>query len=196
MNEPARRGRPPTKHLEQEHHYRTSDEPAAVVATPAAAESDQGSASPIFPLEPDSALPAPDHAEVIEVQENPTAELSLPPSVPQNITTNATVDTAEPLEAPQTSPAEQKIEALVEAANLNGWHNIETEVVLELPPKNGTAVYVSDKPSGQGTLVVWKKTRAFANATRRWEATGVWIDFVSGIPIAFKPKYWKERYVS
>ena len=94
------------------------------------------------------------------------------------------------------SPAEQKIEELVEAANLNGWHNIETEVVLELPPKNGTAVYVSDKPSGQGTLVVWKKTRAFANATRRWEATGVWIDFVSGIPIAFKPKYWKERYVS
>ena len=183
MNEPARRGRPPTKHLEQEHHFRTSDEPAAAVATPAAAESDQGSTVEASPL-PERVDVLPESIEEITGGSGDSSEPEFKPG-----------DTVV-LDIPEESPAEQKIEELVEAANLNGWHNIETEVVLELPPKNGTAVYVSDKPSGQGTLVVWKKTRACANATRRWEATGVWIDFVSGIPIAFKPKYWKERYVS
>jgi hypothetical protein len=93
-------------------------------------------------------------------------------------------------------PIEQKIQSLTEKTgeSFDGWHEIG-ELSYTNPPRNGMPVYVCDAAKEKRTLVYWKKTRAFANATRTWELTGKWIDNMSGLAIDFTPKYWKERYV-
>lgn len=70
----------------------------------------------------------------------------------------------------------------------NGFHSIDTA------SRNGTPIRLFDRPEGEGTIAHWKKTRAFANATKRWEETGKWIDFMTGATVDFVPKFWKERF--
>ncbi len=88
----------------------------------------------------------------------------------------------------------QEITQSLYADNLNGWHSIETDIVLKSPPRNGMAVKVSETPDSEGVVVFWKRLRAFANATKRWQETGAWCNFHTGQKIPFEPKYWKERY--
>lgn len=83
---------------------------------------------------------------------------------------------AEPEPAEETAPAE------------NGWYPIEGAL------RSGLPIRISETPNGEGTLARWKRTRAFANATHRWEATGKWEDFITGQEVSFTPKYWKTRF--
>lgn len=107
------------------------------------------------------------------------------------------------------SPVEDKIHVLMEQPRVyiaepqkvevspvaqHGWKSINTEVVLELPPRNGIPVYLSETPEGDGVLVFWKRVRAFANSTKRWQETGIWVDHNTGAKVSFEPKYWRERF--
>lgn len=187
MNEEIkRRGRPPKSHLQDEHHYQSavrtedvlaayeifqaSDDAVAAGAPPAAAESDQADASDEA-LSSDSAS-----AEPIEaIVENPT--------LPMNAISTE-------------SPVEEKIHELVAGqVNFNGWHPIlESDMVINLPPRNGNPVRLSETPDSEGVIAFWKRERAFANATKRWQEHGVWRDFYTGMKIDFEPKYWKDRF--
>lgn len=104
----------------------------------------------------------------------------------------------------ESSLIEQKIQELVHASveveitnndlGLNGWSRIDSEDhILVQPPRNGTSVRVSYTPNGIGIIAYWKKTRAFANPTRKWETTGVWCNFMTGTPLSSPPNYWKSR---
>lgn len=171
MNEDIkRRGRPPKSHLQEEHHFRTSDDAAAAGAPPAPAESDQADF--------ESAEPIVEAVTVISPGDGYTSEPLYQP-FPRNI----------------ESPIEEKIHNLVEHRNtLNGWHPLDTEIVLELPPRNGNPVRLSETPDSEGVIAFWKRERAFANATKRWQEHGVWRDFYTGMKIDFEPKYWKDRF--
>lgn len=69
-----------------------------------------------------------------------------------------------------------------------GWEDIGKA------PRNGVGCFVSEKPTGEGVLVFWKKTRAFANATHRWEDYGKFVDFLTGVDLNFKPLFYKPRF--
>lgn len=60
--------------------------------------------------------------------------------------------------------------------------------------RNGLPLYVFENATSEGKLAFWKRTRAYANATHRWEETGKWIDFVTGGDISFVPRLWKPRF--
>lgn len=133
--------------------------------------------------------------EPVLVEENPTQ-----PSSPEShslesldISEESTVS-KNPSRDVLESPVEEKIHDLVEEkidnAPINGWHPIHTA------PRNGMPVKLVEKPEGDSVLCVWKKTRAFANPTKRWEITGKWVNFISGLDISFIPKYWQERFSS
>lgn len=187
MNEEKRRGRPPKSHLHEDHHFRTSDEVAAAVATPAVTEADQADATG------SATMPQSTSAEQIAeaVVENPT----IVSGVQQDSGTHPELSTHPIVQnSIGESPIEEKIHQLVDNANLNGWHPIDTEIVIEMPPRNGMGVRLSEFPEGEGVLAVWKKTRKFANTTHRWQESGKWVDFHSGMDITFQPKYWKERF--
>lgn len=171
MNDPQKgRGRP-RKHLEDEHHFRTSDDAVAAGAPPAPAESDQAGE-----LEPQDSVTS---AELIHetVVEN-TADYSVIPDA---------------ISLPKESPVEEKIHDLIEEAKLNGWRTMDSDIVINLPPRNGLPVKVSEN-TGDGVVAFWKRIRAFANPTKRWKESGAWYDFHTGQKIPFEPKYWKERY--
>lgn len=72
--------------------------------------------------------------------------------------------------------------------SLNGWHPIETVI------HNGFPVKLTDDQNKEGVIAFWRKTRAFANATHRWQETGKWTDSTTGQNINFSPKFWKDRY--
>ena len=94
------------------------------------------------------------------------------------------------------SPAEEKIHDEPLVPDINGWHAIELGGhSAGLPPLNGMPVKVTTDPQTTGITAFWKKTRAFANPTKKWELTGKWCDYLTGVPINFEPKYWRERYV-
>lgn len=76
----------------------------------------------------------------------------------------------------------------VSAEPINGWMPIETASL------NGMPIKLSLEPNGDGVVGFWKKTRAFANATKRYEPYGKWVDFMTGMDIGFTPKFWKDRY--
>ena len=167
MSEPRKGGRP-RKHLEDEHHFKTSDDAAAAGAPPAVADSGQADASDGASA-PDSASAELTHEAVVE---NPTLE-------PVNVISTE-------------SPIEKKIRALSDAASLNGWHPIETDTVLNSPPRNGMAVRIAESIEDEGRLAYWKRTRAFNG--KRYAETGVWLDFHTSQKISFEPKYWRERF--
>jgi hypothetical protein len=75
-----------------------------------------------------------------------------------------------------------------ETAKQNGWEPIETV------PHNGFPVRITDSPEKEGVIAFWRKSRAFANATHRWQETGFWTDSIAGTNINFVPKFWKDRY--
>lgn len=177
MSDEKRRGRPPKGHLQDEHHFRTSDEVAAAVATPAVTEADQADTSGSATM--------------------PHSMSAEPIAATVTVISPGTGYTSDPLYQPfpknVESPIEEKIHQLVDDVSLNGWHPIDTKIVLQMPPRNGMPVKLSENPDDEGVLAVWKKTRKFANATHRWSESGKWIDFYSGMDIPFQPKYWKER---
>ena len=160
------RGRP-RKHLQEEHHFRTSDETATAGAPPVADESDQADAG------------------TVDIVSNPTSAEHTSGGIGSGETATITVP---------ESPIEEKIHQLVDNASLNGWHPIDTEIVLEMPPRNGMPVRLSGSADGEIFLCIWKKTRKFANTTHRWQEGGKWVHFESGMDINFQPKYWKERF--
>lgn len=63
-------------------------------------------------------------------------------------------------------------------------------------PRNGTLVKLTRDPSEPGVLCYWRKSRAFANATHRWEETGFWTEVQTGKNIAFTPLWWKHRHTA
>lgn len=219
MNEAPKRGRP-RKHLADEHHFKaesefvsiqenlqetadaggivlkTPDNDAAAVATPAVSEAGQAGVS-------DSLAESPAHAapSVEDVASNPTVQ-SAEPILPSASTVSE--ELLFPPDSIQESPIEEKIHALVEQekeekpqVELNGWHSIEKDChTANKPPLNGMPVRLSEKTDEEGIIAFWKKTRAFANTTKKWEISGIWCNFNTGLPVRFEPKYWKERYVS
>lgn len=183
---PRSSGRP-KKHLHEDHHFRTSDDAVAADASAVAAESDQADTS-TDALAPDSISAEPIEEAVVE---NPTLA-----TMQDTIISVAHQDLSAQVveESYAESPVEQKIHQLVDTASLNGWQPIESDSNIT-PPRNGMAVRLSETPAGDGVVAFWKRERAFANATKRWQEHGVWRDFHTGAKVDFEPKYWKERYV-
>ena len=177
MNEIVRRGRQ-RKHLTDEHHFKadlgleTPDNDAAAVATPAVSEAGQEGA--YGSVESETLSVPIVHEAVFE-------------------------DVKESSGLFQESPVEERIHALmeqqVESISLNGWRNLDTDChPAEKPPLNGMPVRLSENTNDDGVVGFWKKTRAFANTTRKWESSGMWCNFNTGLPLTFEPKYWKDRY--
>lgn len=81
-----------------------------------------------------------------------------------------------------------KLDSSYNEAITNGWQPISTV------SRNGFPVKITDDPSKEGVIAFWRKTRAFANATHRWEETGYWTDSTKGTNINFEARWWKDRY--
>jgi len=155
------------KHLKEEHHF-----------TPA--------------LPPEEEVQAVEPESVEAVVENPTL------SQEEDVTGLVQMDSIalpepdiiesepEPAVIEHTpSPAEQKIQKLV-GEPVNGWKHIESAA------RNGMPLRLSLAPEGDGIVAYWKRTRSF-NA-KRWQETGIWCDFITTIPLAFSPLFWKPRF--
>lgn len=98
-------------------------------------------------------------------------------------------------------PAAPKIEALGEmvpdqeepdveeepADTAHTWEPIQTVL------RNGFPVRITGDVRTSGVIAFWRKSRAFANATHRWEETGFWTDTNTGRNVDFKPLWWKDR---
>ena len=87
------------------------------------------------------------------------------------------------------SPVEEKIHALVEAANIpkvEGWENDMTKA-----PTDGSRVMISEDGVGKGVLVFWRISKFVDRKNLRYVAKGRWTDFLSKIDVTFVPKYWK-----
>ena len=215
MNEPKNMGRP-RKHLESEHHFLTSAEAAVAGAPPADAEVDQMGASieetqssaPVEHIEAIVGNPtfAPDVGMTRGMTTNSLENLNNMEKSSQSVE-NAITD-GNGLQS-QESPIEESIHVLVEqervsfcepqsvkvtTESLNGWHSIDTDMVMEHPPRNGMPVRLSRISDGDGVLAYWKRSRTFANSTKRWQEVGNWYNFNTSVRIDFEPKYWKERF--
>ena len=59
-------------------------------------------------------------------------------------------------------------------------------------PRNGKQILVSDGTKDNELLAYWRRTRAFANATHRWEETGFFHNPITNAKVAFDSLYWKE----
>jgi len=154
--------------------------------------------------------PASTEEPMVAVEENPTtapsAEIQENPEVSTNSMHYGDVQSdAQSVDMTTISPIEEKIQQLIEESrpvenvidhiDENGWHIVDTEIVIQIPPRNGTPIRVSETVTGEGILAFWRRTRAFANATRRWSDSGKWVDFSTGLDLKFVPKYWKPRHV-
>lgn len=74
-----------------------------------------------------------------------------------------------------------------EVNTLHNWLPIDTA------PRNGFPIKLSDDVSNPGITGFWRKSRAFANPTHRWETTGFWTDSATGRNVEFTPIWWKDR---
>ncbi len=63
---------------------------------------------------------------------------------------------------------------------------------IQSAPRNGLQMFVSATGADIGERVFWKRTRAFANATHRWEETGFFVDVITNMRVAFEPRYWRS----
>ena len=190
MNEPRKAGRP-RKHLADEHHFKsvTSVDDSAAGAPPADSETDQVgvSTSSIETDTPAAPIVSVDSFDIVAddtaeaVVENPivSAELLLENTA---LHTTGTISESLPEDA----------ENVLSDSFLNGWNTLDTEIVLQQPPRNGMPVFLSSKPDGEGTLAFWKRTRAFNG--KRYDKTGKWVDFQTGMSLVFQPRYWKARF--
>ena len=64
---------------------------------------------------------------------------------------------------------------------------------IDTVPRSGAMVILSETGEDAGEAAFWKKTRAFANATHKWEETGFFVSNITSLPIVFKPKFWRMR---
>lgn len=62
-------------------------------------------------------------------------------------------------------------------------------------PRNGTLIIVSGTQEDKGEIAFWKKTRAFANATHRWEETGFFVSNITNLRLSFTPKFWRIKNI-
>jgi len=209
MNEPRRPGRP-KKHLADEHHFKHDE----------TTSNDEFNAGVDIPFEPSMADKIKENieAEKQKIEKELATNIYSNEAVVENSIVDAAPsgDSAESEFSPslqtedakvaashqiqEESPVEKKIHQLMVDSHLTasnnsvaGWHSIDTEIVLKMPPRNGMPVKLSEIPEGDGVVGYWKKTRKFANATHRWQESGKWIDWFTGMDINFTPKYWKER---
>ena len=85
---------------------------------------------------------------------------------------------------------EGQIEESVHAPELRDdiadWQPINTA------PRNGKQIVVSDGTKDNESLAYWRRTRAFANATHRWEETGFFHNPITNSKIDFDVLYWRE----
>lgn len=84
--------------------------------------------------------------------------------------------------------------APIEASRIEGavasrydYHDIHSA------PRNGALIAVSATGADEGVDVFWKRTRAFANATHRWEETGFFVNIITNLRVDFEPRYWRTR---
>lgn len=92
-------------------------------------------------------------------------------------------------------PVEEPVEVVsapirehVEPISLNGWREIDTATLSGMP------YFISEKPDGEGVLAYYRRTRAFANAAKRWKEVGKFVDFTTGADIKFEPVYCRNRF--
>jgi hypothetical protein len=182
MNDEKRRpGRPSTKHLQDDHHFKVAEEQESV----AVAE------NPINVQSVEKEIGAPN--AFLESLDTTQQNVTFAEPSGQILELNSNDESA--VEQQRVYLGENRIQNIeFSVIALNGWHPLDTEVVTETPPRNGIPVKVSESTEGDGIVVFWKRLRAFANATKRWQECGAWIDFHTGMKIAFEPKYWKERF--
>lgn len=83
------------------------------------------------------------------------------------------------------------LDSVLEGANSKARHAWES---IASAPRNGFPIKLTDDISNPGTVAFWRKSRAFANATHRWEETGFWTDSATGKNIDFTPTHWKDRH--
>lgn len=99
-------------------------------------------------------------------------------------------------EPEDASPVDEKISLVSEEIekgkqeSLNNWDPISTA------PRNGFPIRVTDDFENPGVIAFWRKSRAFANATHRWEECGFWTDSSTGRNINFTALWWKDRNIS
>jgi hypothetical protein len=116
-------------------------------------------------------------------------------SLPQGLSEPSVTIVENTTISPKESPIEEKIKQLAVRKSMGeGWKSVDAQSVIELPPRNGMPVKLSQDGTDDGVIAFWKRTRAFANATKRWVETGAWYDFQTGARVAFEPRYWKERF--
>lgn len=85
-------------------------------------------------------------------------------------------------QAPEVEKVHEKITSLKDTR----WRDIDSGATSGMPH------YVSDTGTGDGTLAIYKRTRAFAN--KRWKEIGKFVDFMTGVDLPFEPKYCRNRY--
>lgn len=129
--------------------------------------------------------------EIIEETQEESVEDFIPEEKPEEPKSEPLDDVVEnpPLEIVSPIVVEEPEEdKIVESEISHSWQPIST--VLH----NGLPVKLTDDPNKTGTIAFWRKTRAFANATHRWEETGFWTDGITGKTISFIPLWWKDRH--
>lgn len=84
--------------------------------------------------------------------------------------------------------------ALDYVTEVNTGYPIHNWEPISSVPRNGFPVKLTDDVSLSGVVAFWRKSRAFANATHRWEETGFWTNSETGKNINFTPLWWKDRY--
>lgn len=127
-----------------------------------------------------------DSAVLSEIQmpeETPIPEAPLEGLPIQEVIESIPVE--ETISTPVESPAQEKIEELVQEAK-NGWSPIESS------SRNGMPVWLTDNPDKHGVLAFWKRTRAF-NA-KKWQEIGYWCDHTTGVKIPFEAQFWRPRF--
>lgn len=71
--------------------------------------------------------------------------------------------------------------------NRSDYHGIDSA------PRNGVLIVLSETGKDKGEVGFWKKTRAFANATQKWEETWFFVSNTTNLKLSFKPKFWRAR---
>lgn len=98
---------------------------------------------------------------------------------------DAVVDASDPPPAEEAEDEEPVVEARLPATpNEHGY------LKIEIAPRVGIQVFLSENGADEGTRALWKRSRFFKQG--RWQMTGKWIDPMTSKDINFEPKYWKE----
>lgn len=72
--------------------------------------------------------------------------------------------------------------------DMSRWREIDSSA------RSGLPYFVSDTAIGDGILAFYRRTRAFANAAKRWKNTGKFVDFTTGVDLIFQPLYFRNRF--